>query len=240
MNRSQIRTSTFLPLLTCLFGCGEAGTGRTSPKPATASERKINYSEVFPDSPDGEFYQTLRQSPEWKVSIDLRNPADVAGLPSGVKWFPMGDQEFCAMQGTTGLNLTLPSGQVIREEFAIVYVDRDHEGIFRVRADSLGWLKIPVALQRLDRELKFFATAGADPPKLNHRSTEIRRWMENFDHNSNMYEGIGVRSDASSASFSFFVTMTTELGIRYCYEAEIPRSKERRKANQNPRQTKAK
>lgn len=235
----MLRILSIIAAFLCLVCCDKTSSGDTSENQTGKSKPEIDYSKMFPDSPDGEFYRTLRQPPEWKVTIDLRDSKDVTGIPEGVRWFPMGDYEFCAIQGTTDLSLTLPSGQIIHEEFAIVYVDKDNDGIFSVRADSLGWLKVPVALQRLEREQEFFAKEGADALKLNERAADIRHWLDAFDHNSNMYEGLGFRSDEFDASFSFIVSMTTEIGIRYCYRAEITRSKTRLKANWDARQTNA-
>lgn len=193
------------------------------PNPA----EKIDYSIALPEKQDGDFFRSVRQQPYRKVRIDLRNPSDLSGIPE-VKWFSMGDNEFCAIQGTTDTTLILPSGRVIEEEFAIVYVDRDSEGIFQIKADSLGWLKMDIAKQRLDREYRLMTDGGADPTGLAKQRQAVLDWLTSFDHNSQMRSAMGVRSDDFRFTFGFAVTMSTDTGISYRYEAEIPRSKERR------------
>lgn len=198
---------------------------------------KIDYSLVMPEKQDGEFFRSARQDPYRKVSIDLRNPTDSSGIPE-VKWFPMGHKEFCAIQGTTDLTLILPSGRVITEEFNIVYVDRDSQGIFQVKADSLGWLKLDVAEKRLDREMELMIEDGLDKQSLETQRESVRTWL-NSDHASygtSMRSAIGSRAEAFRFSFGFAVTMNIDHGISYRYTAELPRSKERRNGEQDAEQ----
>ena len=130
-----------LLLVTSILGFCAASTGceeqPQSVDESSESERqnpadKIDYFLALPEKQDGDFFRSVRQDPYRKVRIDLRNPSDLSGIPE-VKWFPMGDNEFCAIQGTTDTTLILPSGRVIEEEFAIVYVDKDSEGIFQIK-----------------------------------------------------------------------------------------------------------
>ena len=198
---------------------------------------KNDYSVALPEKQDGDFFRSVRQEPYRKVRIDLRNPSDLSGIPE-VKWFPLGDNEFCAIQGTTDTTLILPSGRVIEEEFAIVYVDKDSEGIFQIKADSLGWLKMDIAKQRLAREFRLMTDDGINPTELEKQRLTVLDWLTQFDHNSQMRSAMGVRSGGFRFTFGFAVTMNTDIGIRYRYEAEIPRSKERR-ARQKIMQNKA-
>ena len=121
----------------CAFttGCEEQPKSVEEGKEAEVSKHagKIGYSPALPEKQAGEFFRSVRQDPYRTVRIDLRNPEDLSGIPE-VQWFPMGDNEFCAIQGTTDTTLILPSGRVIKEEFSIVYVDKDSEGIFQIKA----------------------------------------------------------------------------------------------------------
>jgi hypothetical protein len=188
---------------------------------------KIDYSKILPEKQDGEFFRSLREEPNQKVVIDLRNPSDLSGIPE-VKWFPMGNDEFCAIQGTTDTTLILPSGRVIEEEFHIVYVDRDSEGIFEVKADSLGWLKLDVAKKRLDREVELMIADGYDEQTIKIQRESVMTWLKDFDHNSSMRSGIAQKTDDFTFIFGFAVTIDIDLGIRYRYETKLSRSEERR------------
>jgi hypothetical protein len=205
---------------------------------APAQPEKIDYSAALPEKQDGEFFRSVRQEPNRKVRIDLRSPSDLSGIPE-VKWFPMGDNEFCAIQGTTDTTLILPSGKTIEEEFSIVYIDRDNEGIFQVKADSLGWLRLNVAAKRLDREVDLMVAEGADKAKVLTQRQSVLDWLTTFDHNSPMRSAIAHSTDQFRLYFEFVVTMSTDMGISYRYTAEIPRSKERRKREYEKRQNKS-
>jgi hypothetical protein len=230
---TQIFITSLFAFFAITAGCEEqlesveASVEAEDPDPAD----KIDYSVALPEQQDGDFFRSVRQDPYRTVRIDLRNLSDLSGIPE-VKWFPMGNNEFCAIQGTTDTTLILPSGRVIREEFAIVYVDKDSEGIFQINADSLGWLKMYIAKQRLDRELRLMTDDGADPTSLANQRQAVLDWLSDFDHNSQMRSAMGVRSDDFRFTFGFAVTMNTDFGISHRYEAEIPRSKEHRTREQ--------
>jgi hypothetical protein len=206
-------------------------------KQAPPQPAKIDYSTILPEKQDGEFFRALRQEPNRKVLIDLRNPSDFSGIPE-VQWFPMGDNEFCAIQGTTDTKLILPSGRIIEEEFHIVYIDRDSEGIFQVKADSLGWLKLDVAKKRLDREVKLMNEDGSNEQSIESQRDSVLTWLNDFDHNSSMRSAIGTRTENFRVSFGFAVTTDINLGISYRYEAEVSRSKERRDRERKKMQNK--
>ena len=184
-------------------------------------------SPFYPEKPDGEFFRSNRQEPYREVEIDLRKPLDLSGIPE-VVWFPMPNNEFCAIQGTTDTTLILPSGRVIKEEFSIVYIDRDSEGIYQITADSLGWLKLDAAKRRLDREVALMTEDGGELEMLKEQHRTVFNWLSRFDHNSRMRSAIGSETADFRFTFGFAVTMNTDLGISYRYKAELSRSKERR------------
>jgi hypothetical protein len=215
----------------------DSKTGERDQKQIPVQPAKIDYSTILPEKQDGEFFRALRQEPNRKVLIDLRNPSDFSGIPE-VKWFPMGDNEFCAIQGTTDTRLILPSGRIIEEEFHIVYIDRDSEGIFQVKADSLGWLKMDIAKNRLDREVKLMIEDGSDEQAIEAQRDSVITWLKDFDHNSSMRSAIWTRTEDFRFSFGFAVTTDINLGISYRYEAEISRSKERRNRERKKMQNK--
>jgi hypothetical protein len=178
-------------------------------------------AELYPDKPDGEFCRSLRSEPYRKVAIDFRHPEDLSGIPQ-VHWFPLGEgSSFCPIQGTTDATITLPSGRIVREEFAIVYVYVSGKRVTRVRADSLGWLRQGPAESRLDREIALLQKEGADSTVLERRRKEISDWMTNFDYKSEMYQYIGHDTKKFRQSFGFYVTERIEIGIRYCHQYEI-------------------
>jgi hypothetical protein len=231
---------TLLAICAHSAGCKEQAKALAtdeSESVAPAQPGKIDYSTALPEKQDGEFFRSVRQEPNRKVRIDLRSPSDLSGIPE-VKWFPMGDNEFCAIQGTTDTTLILPSGKTIEEEFSIVYIDRDSEGIFQVKADSLGWLRLDVAAKRLDREVDLMIAEGADKAKVLTQRQSVLDWLTTFDHNSPMRSAIAHSTDQFRLYFEFVVTMSTDMGISYRYTAEIPRSKERRKREYEKRQNK--
>jgi hypothetical protein len=231
----------FAVFVTSFVSCEESADStidEQDERQVSTPSTKIDYSTILPEKQDGEFFRALRQEPNRKVMIDLRNPDDLSGIPE-VQWFPMGDNEFCAIQGTTDTTLILPSGRVIKEEFHIVYVDRDSEGIFQVKADSLGWLKLDVAEKRLDREVELMIADGYDEQTIESQRESVMTWLKEFDHNSSMRSAIGRRADDFRFTFGFAVTMDFDLGISYRYEAEISRSKERRSREYKKKQNKS-
>ncbi len=178
-------------------------------------------AELYPDQPDGEFCRSLRSDPYRKMTIDFRHPEDLSGIPD-VDWFSLGEgSSVCNIQGTTDATITLPSGRIVREEFAIVYVYVSGKRVTRVRADSLGWLRQGPAESRLDKEIALLEEEGADSTFLERRRKEISDWMTNFDYKSEMYQHIGHDARNFRQSFGFFITARIEIGIRYCHQYEI-------------------
>jgi hypothetical protein len=178
-------------------------------------------AELYPDKPDGEFCRSLRSEPYRKLTIDFRHPEDLSGIPD-VNWISLGEgSSFCPIQGTTDATITLPSGRVIREEFAIVYVYVSDKRVTKVRADSLGWLRQKPAESRLDREIVLLQQEGADSTVLERRRKEISDWMTNFDYKSEMYQYIGHNTKNFRQLFGFYVTARIGIGIRYCHQYEI-------------------
>jgi len=202
-----------------------------------AQPEQVDYSAILPEKQDGEFFRAVRQEPYRKVRIDLRSASDLSGIPK-VEWFPMGDNEFCAIQGTTDTTLILPSGKTIKEQFSIVYIDRDSEGIFQVKADSLGWLRLDAAEKRLDREVNLMVKEGADQAKMLTQRQSVLDWLTTFDRSSPMRSAIAHSTDEFRLYFGFAVTLNTDFGISYRYTIELPRSKERRKREYEHRQNK--
>ncbi|MGJ8697811.1 MAG: hypothetical protein ACSHYF_15950 [Verrucomicrobiaceae bacterium] len=180
------------------------------------------------NNPEGIFFRTVRQAPIRKVKIDLRAPWDISGIPE-VEWVPLrGKHKFCAIQGTTDLHLTLPSGRVLNEEFAIVYIDRDHEGIFEVKADSLGWLRPRVAEEKLEEEGAFLVQEGMLDEEVQAQMKNVLSWLDDYDHNSGMRKGLFFTVDNLFQYFGFAVTLNTDSGIRYRHHFRINRPEDRR------------
>tara|TARA_B110000977_G_scaffold198400_1_gene283181 strand:+ start:73 stop:690 length:618 start_codon:yes stop_codon:yes gene_type:complete len=177
--------------------------------------------------PEGEFTKRTKLYPKSQVLLDLRDPFNYSGIPKDEKWFQMGSYEFCAIEGATTAEIILPNGRVILEEFSIVYIHRDHQGIYEVRADSSGWLDEENALKRLDWQLQWFSKQKYEIEVLEERKTHLVNWIKNYDHQMETYESIWVKDAEHSLYFRFFNIG----GIRYCYDYRIERSKERRRNN---------
>ena len=216
------------PLL--FVSCEKEKAAVQVPEIQESQPAKIDYSSVLPDNPDGIFFRTLRQAPYRRVEIDFRTPTDMSGLPD-VKWFPMGSYEFCAIQGTTDTRIILPSGRVIEEEFEIVYIDRDHEGIYEVKADSIGWLKEDVAKRKLKEEVDLLIQEGGEVSTIRTQMKKVIGWLDNYDHNSGMRQGVFFASEQFFQYFGFAVTLNTNMGIRYRHHYRLDWNDERRKAS---------
>ena len=180
------------------------------------------------------FSDLCDRSPIERCESICEVPATYLVIPE-VKWFPMGDNEFCAIQGTTDTTLILPSGRTIEEEFSIVYVDRDSEGIFQVKADSLGWLRLDVAEKRLDREVDLMVAEGADKAKVLTQRQSVLDWLTTFDHNSPMRSAIAHSTDQFRLYFGFAVTMEHRYGDQLQVHSRDPKVEKERRAQNTKR-----
>lgn len=174
--------------------------------------------------PKGDFFQIVREDKKYSVSLDLSDPKNYSGIPA-VTWFPMRDREFCAIQGLVATDIKLPDGKRITEEFAILYIDRDADGILGIRSDSLGWLRTDKALLRLKREIHERASDLDSFERYTERAREISTWMtsyaENKAWNKEWRKGFRVQRVGYELNFIFFIFGRLSDGIRFTYDIRL-------------------
>ena len=173
------------------------------------------------------FSSCSRSVPAYSVAIDMQRPMDYSGIPATVKWFPMGTYEFCAIQGAVTANFRLPDGRVIADKFHIVYIDRDSEGVFRVRGDSLnGAIPNNKAPDLLRAELVKWAGDLLTPIELEQQEGKVLRWIDSDVTRREMREGFFIKRSLYEISFSFFSTyLHRHTGLGYSYELKLREQK---------------
>ncbi len=160
----------------------------------------------------------VREDKRYSVSLDLSDPKNYSGIPA-VTWFPMGDGEFCAIQGVVALDVKLPDGKRVVGEFSIVYIHRDADGVFRIRADSLGWLGSDAdALSRIKLELHKWGSDVYTPAQFIEREGAVSTWIAS-SRLGNMSEGFRVRRKRYEVNFSLFSFGGP--GLRFYYELRL-------------------
>ena len=85
-----------------------------------------------------------KAAPRSMVRIDLQNPADLSGIPAGVRWFsshwpppvpvvPLAASgSFFDLSGNVEVSVVLPDGQILRDTARHLDVETDDRGIWRV------------------------------------------------------------------------------------------------------------
>lgn len=215
-------------------------SAKEEPIGASIYDAPTNFHNWYGAQPDGDFFRSLREVPNYFVNLDLTDPTNYTGIPA-TKWFPMGYYEFCAIQGTVTTRVKLPDGKTINEDFYIVYIERDKNGILNIRADSLGWLKTDKALSRLQRELQGWAADVFSTDQYKEREAAIQNWMTTWTGQKEQYEGFFVKRPGYTLNFSFMAWIREEDGFRYCYKIQLreptvdmnqfPTGNSKRKAN---------
>lgn len=173
-----------------------------------------------PAEPKGDFFQIVRADKKYSVSLDLTDPKNYSGIPA-VNWHPMGDTEFCAIQGNVSADIKLPDGKRITEEFSILYIDRDADGIYAVKMDSLGWLKTDKALIRLKREVNEWSADLDSFARYTARAEAISTWMTSWSYGNEWREGFRVQRVGYDLTFVFFIFGNISDGIRFEYDIRL-------------------
>ena len=177
-----------------------------------------NYHNWSGPLPDGDFFRAMREVPNYSVSVDLNNPTNYTGIPA-TRWFPAGNSyEFCSIQGTVTTQIKLPDGKIINEDFHNVDIDRDHDGILKIRVGSLGWLKTDKALSRLQRELNNWASSVLSTDQRQEKQAAVQHWMTTWNKQKDQFKGFFVKRSGYTLNFSFVGGVREEDGFSYIYE----------------------
>lgn len=162
----------------------------------------------------------------YELRLDLTNPTNYSGIPSTVRWFSRSDsQDWCSLQGRVATTIALPDGKSISETFYLVYIDRDEDGIYQVRAESVDPLNISNAISRLETELQEWSTGAWPPQQRAERKTEILNWLTNATPDREMYEGFRTQRSGYELTFSFLAVHPHPAEPRYLYELRLRESK---------------
>lgn len=218
-----------MPLKLALFLNGPNGK---TPMPLTlisAKEESVdastynaptNFHNWYGPQPDGDFFRAMREVPNYSVNLDLNNPTNYTGIPT-TKWFPSGNYEFCAIEGTVTTQIKLPDGKTINEDFHSVSIDRDRDGIVKIRAGSLGWLKTDKALSRLQRELDKWTSDILPADKRQEKHAEVQHWMTTWTGQKDQFKGFFVKQPGYTLNFSFVGGAREKDGFAYYYTIQF-------------------
>jgi len=171
--------------------------------------------------PDGDFFHSMRGPPNYSVNLDLNDPTNFAGVPPARHgWFPMGSYEFCVFEGTVTTQIKMPDGKIISEDFHMVVIERDHNGILNIQLDSLGWLQPEKAMIHFQRELRDWASDVLSPNQCNEKEAEVRQWMT--ADNNEQFEGFFVKRPGYTLSFNLEHTLDPQnIGFPYRYQIQL-------------------
>jgi hypothetical protein len=171
--------------------------------------------------PDGDFFRSMRGPPNYSVNLDLNDPTNFAGVPPARHdWFPMGSYEFCIFEGTVTTQIKMPDGKIISEDFHMVVIERDHNGILNIQLDSLGWQKPEKAISHFQRELRDWASDVLSPDQRNKKEAELRQWMTT--DNNDQFKGFFVKRSGYTLNFTLEHTLDPQnLGFPYRYEIQL-------------------
>lgn len=184
---------------------------------ASTFNAPTNFHNWYGPLPDGDFFRAMREVPNYSVNLDLNNPTNYTGIPA-TKWFPSGSYEFCSIEGTVTTQIKLPDGKAINEDFHNVDIDRDHDGILKIRVGSLGWLKTDKASSRPQRELNNWASGVFSADQFQEKQTEVQHWMATWTGQKDQFEGFFVKRPGYTLNFSFVGGVREEDGFAYIYE----------------------
>jgi hypothetical protein len=158
---------------------------------------------------------------EYNLLIDFAQPTNYSGIPTNVTWFKRSDnQNWCVLQGRVTTKIALPDSQSITETFYIVYIDRDEEGVYKVRAESVEKLPVTNAINRLDAELGRWSSTEWSPAQRNERKSTIVNWLRSNSPNREPYEGFRSQRAGYEISFSFGSMKPAPAAPRYIYEVQ--------------------
>jgi uncharacterized protein DUF4412 len=171
--------------------------------------------------PDGDFFRSMRGPPNYSVNLDLNDPTNFTGVPPARHdWFPMGSYEFCVFEGTVTTQIKMPDGKIISEDFHMVVIERDHNGILNIQLDSLGWQKPEKAISHFQRELRDWASDVLSPDQRNEKEAELRQWMTT--DNNEQFKGFFVKRPGYTLNFTLEHTLDPQnLGFPYRYQIQL-------------------
>jgi hypothetical protein len=132
----------------------------------------------------------------------------------------MGSYEFCAFDGTVTTQIKLPDGKIINEDFGMVVIERDHNGVLNIQLDSLGWLKSEKAIGRLQRELRNWVSDVLSTEQCNEKEAEIDQWLK--ADRTDQFKGFFVKRSGYTLSFNFEATGNPQTdGFAYRYQVQL-------------------
>jgi hypothetical protein len=174
---------------------------------ASTYDAPTNFHNWYGPLPDGDFFRAMREVPNYSLNLDFINPTNNTGIPADGR----------ALQGTVTTRIKLPDGKIINEDFHTVYIDQDADDIYKIRADSLGWLKPDKAFSRLQRELHNWTSGVFSPEKDQETEAEVQYWLTTWPAWKDQYKGFSVKRPGYTLNFSFIGGMEDD-GYAYCYE----------------------
>jgi hypothetical protein len=146
--------------------------------------------------------------------------SNFTGVPTPKHWFPMGSYEFGVFEGTVATRIKMPDGKIISEDFHMVVIERDHNGVLNLQLDSLGWMKPETAISHFQRELFNWASNILSPDQCKEKEAELRQWMTT--DNNEQFKGFFVKRPGYTLSFTLEHTLDPQnLGFPYRYQIQL-------------------
>lgn len=173
------------------------------------------------------FFDYNQEKEKFQILINLNDPTDYAQIPKESRWFPMGNYELTAIEGAVTTEILLPNGQKIKGEFRSVFIDRDQDGIFRVRAVSLESFTPEQSIKHLDKQIDWFSRMKHEDGKTIELRSELVDWFNSWTYSSGSRKGIWARSGRETLICAYSALSGPDHGFRFEYTYEIDRPKER-------------
>jgi hypothetical protein len=148
------------------------------------------------------YFFTPRPLPHHVLTIDLRKPVDLSGIPDKTLWFssvsppptfpidPLSASgSNCCVEGDVDLSITLPDGQILHDKGREVYIDTDETGIYKILIDS-GRVKPIVALERLKPYIWPLTSGATNEASVAQNLPEIQNGLSSYVPESKFAAGV--------------------------------------------------
>jgi hypothetical protein len=165
------------------------------------------------------------------LTIDLRRPTDLSGIPVGTKWmadswpapktiFPLNASgSFCCVDGRVDVSIVLPDGHIFRDVSRNVYIYTDDTGIWKVIIDA-DMLMPKIALEDIERSLKPLAMDPKGEETVDFSDIENR--LTNYIPKTPINFGTRLARPAYKLDFSLSTTFLPSDKVAYFCQIEMP------------------
>jgi hypothetical protein len=174
-----------------------------------------------------------RPLPHHILTIDLRRPTDLSGIPAGTKWFsdtwpaprvivPLSASGgFCCVEGRVDMTIILPDGQTIHDTGRQVYINTDDTGIWKILID-VDSVMPKIALENIKASLFPIAMGSQNKEGIIQSVADIENGLTNYRPNAPLNLGFRWSFPSYKLDLNLGTTFIPSQKVSYFCQIELP------------------